>query len=549
MNSSLFTQDVIRQYLNDKIWDLSSLSTLCEKNSVLFPAKEAVVDSKSRLSWMDVKQKSDRLAVGLKKLGFTRDDRIIAQLYNCVEQYLLIVACQKAGIVLATVSYNFREASLLPIIEHIKAKAAIIPWKFHHHDFYSMYTQMKSQISSLEQIIVMGDEVPNGAISFDGLCNTPITDEEIKDLNKDRIQPYEVSLIGTTGGTTGIPKLTERIEISRMASAKDLIDRWELTETDTIGAFYNLTHGTPKHGLTAGPMVGAKLVLSENPAAKDFCEIVAKERITIACVVPTQMVRILDYPDLDKYDLSSLRFIANSTDLLPYELGVRAEEKLKCLYVNTYGASDTGDLCVSSVRDSREVRLRTVGRPYDLTVIKIVDDDGKEVQQGEIGEIMAQRGPLSSSGYYNNPELNKGVWETGWFDLNEAGWFDKEGNLTLVGRKRNVIKRGGQRIAPRDSEDLIMRHPDVKFVAVVGMPDAEMGQKLCAYIVPRTNKKIELAEVVAFLKSQKATPFLIPERVEQIAEMPVLLTGQKVDRKWLEEDITNKIKQEAAANK
>ena len=116
MNSSLFTQEVIRQYLNDKIWDLSSLSTLCEKNSVLFPAKEAVVDSKSRLTWMDVKQKSDRLAVALKKLGFTRDDMIIAQLYNCVEQYLLIVACQKAGIVLATVSYNFREASLQPII-------------------------------------------------------------------------------------------------------------------------------------------------------------------------------------------------------------------------------------------------------------------------------------------------------------------------------------------------------------------------------------------------------------------------------------------------
>ena len=220
MNSSLFTQEVIRQYLNDKIWDLSSLSTLCEKNSVLFPAKEAVVDSKTRLTWMDVKQKSDRLAVGLKKLGFTRDDMIIAQLYNCVEQYLLIVACQKAGIVLATVSYNFREASLQPIIQHIKAKAAIIPWNFHNHDFYSMYTQMKPQIPSLEQIIVMGDEVPHGAISFEELSSTPITDEKIKDLCKDRVQPYEVSLIGTTGGTTGIPKLTERIEISRMASAK-----------------------------------------------------------------------------------------------------------------------------------------------------------------------------------------------------------------------------------------------------------------------------------------------------------------------------------------
>jgi non-ribosomal peptide synthetase component E (peptide arylation enzyme) len=545
MNSSLFTPDVIRQYLNDHIWDLSSLSTLCERNSVLFPAKEAVVDSKSRLTWMDVKQQSDRLAIGLRKLGLTRDDMIIAQLYNCVEMYLLIVACQKAGIVLATVSYNFRESSMIPIIQHINAKAAIIPWNYHNHDFYGMYTQMRPQVPGLDQIIVIGDEVPKGAISFQELSSVPITDEEMKALGKCRIQPYEVSMIGTTGGTTGIPKLTERIEISRMASAKDLIDRWELKEADIFGAFYNLTHGTPKHGLTAGPMVGAKLVLAEHPSTKDFFEIVEKERITIACVVPTQMVRILDYPDLEQYDLSSLRLIANSTDMLPYELGVRAEEKLKCLYVNTYGASDTGDLCVSSVRDSREVRLRTVGRPYDLAVIKIVDEGGKEVPKGEVGEIMAQRGPLSASGYYKNQEMNESVWQTGWFDLNETGWFDQEGNLTLVGRKRNVIKRGGQRIAPRDVEDLIMRHPDVKFVAVVGMPDAVMGQKLCAYIVPMPNKQIGLEEIVAFLKSQQATPFLIPERVELIAEMPVLLTGQKVDRRRLEEDIANKLKQEA----
>ena len=115
---------------------------------------------------MDVKQKSDRLAVGLRKLGLTRDDMIIAQLYNCVEQYLLIVACQKAGIVLATVSYNFREASLEPIIQHSKAKVAIIPWNFHNHDFYRMYTQLKPQIPSLEQIIVMGDEVPGWSSFF-----------------------------------------------------------------------------------------------------------------------------------------------------------------------------------------------------------------------------------------------------------------------------------------------------------------------------------------------------------------------------------------------
>ena len=550
MNSSLYTPDVIRNYLDEKVWDLSSLKTICEKNSLLFPDKEAVVDSKSRLTWADVNRQSDQLASGLLKLGLTRDDRIMVQLYNCVEVYLLTVACQKAGIILAEVPPNFREASLEPILRHVEAKVAVIPWKFRGHDFHQMFTEMKAHVPSLQQMIVVGDEVPDGAISFKSLSSTPITNQDIENLRKNYIAPYEISRIATTSGSTGIPKLYEIIESPYMLVGKNLIRRFAITEHDTVGAFYNIMGGGLSIiAVTATPMVGAKLVLSEHFSPEEFCKIVAKERVTIACLVPTEMARIMDYPDLDKYDLSSLRLLANSTAILPYDLGVRAEDKFKCPYVHTYGATDSGPIGSSSIKDSREARLRTVGRPYDGCIVRIEDDQGNQLPPGEVGKIIVPRNPYSVSGYYNNPELNKRSWEKGWFDLGEAGRFDEDGNLTLVGRKRDTIKRGGQRIFPREIEELIIQHPAVSDVAVVGMPDADMGEKVCAYIVPKPNQKVALEEIIVFLKSKKVTPFLIPERVELIGELPLVLAGQKVDRKRLEEDIANKLKQEIAKNK
>lgn len=550
MNSSLYTQNVISNYLDEKVWDLSSLKTICEKNSRLFPDKEAVIDSRSRLTWADVNRQSDQLALGLLKLGLLRDDRIIAQLYNCVELYLLIVACQKAGIILTEVPPNFREASLKPILKHVEAKAAVIPWKFRAHDFYQMFTEMKAHVPTLQQIITIGDEVPKATISFKDLFSNPVTNHDMENLRKNYIAPYEISRIATTSGSTGIPKLYEIIETPYMLVGKNLIKRFAMTENDTVGAFYNIMGGGLSIiAVTATPMVGAKLVLSEHFSPEEFCRIVAKERVTIACLVPTEMARIMDYPDLDKYNLSSLRLLANSTAILPYDLGVRAEERFRCLYVHTYGATDSGPMCSSSIEDPREARLRTVGRPYEGCIIRVVDEKRNSLPPGEVGEIIIPRNPYSVSGYYNNPELNKSSWEKGWFDLGETGRFDESGNLTLVGRKRDTIKRGGQRIFPREIEELIIRHPAVSDVAVVGMPDAEMGEKACAYIVPKPNLKVVLEEIVAFLKSLKVTPFLIPERVELIGELPLVLAGQKVDRKRLEEDIANKLKQETAKSK
>ncbi len=169
------------------------------------------------------------------------------------------------------------------------------------------------------------------------------------------------------------------------------------------------------------------------------------------------------------------------------------------------------------------------------------------MRPGEVGNIFVQRNPCSASGYYKNPALNEDLWGSGLFDLCETGRFDEEGYLILASRKRNVIKRGGQRISPKDVEDLVMRHPDVREVAAIGMPDPEMGQRICVYIVPKPNCTISLQDLAGFLRAQKASPFLIPERVELISGMPLLLTGHKVDRRWLEQKIASTLEQEARA--
>lgn len=546
VKATLYTQEIIDEYMRKKLWELTLPCDLCDRDAKDYPNDEAVVDAKSRLTWAQLKQQSDRIALGLLELGLKKDDVILAQLHNCTQLYVLLVACQKAGVILATAQPTFRQAELQPILRHIKAKAVVIPWKFRDYDYFGMFMEIRPELPELQYIIVIGDAVPEGALSFSQMTKNNLEGKYPADyLQKTKFRPHEVANIVTTSGTTGIPKCVEWTICSRMATGRVWAKRIELTHSDVIGACYNIIGG----GLStlaqcSMPIVGAKLALLEHFTPQGFCELVQKERVTIAAIVPAEMSRLLDYPDLNKYDLSSLRLLHNSTALLPYQLGVTAEERLRCRYVQTYGAMDCGSITSTSIHDSPEVRLGTVGQPYDGGEVKVVDDEGNALPPGEIGEVLVKQGPYSAGGYYGNIELTRKCWQSGWYDVEEKGKVDKDGNLSLVGRKRDIIIRGGQNIYPKEIEDLLIQHPKVSDVAIVGMPDRVMGQKLCAYIVPKHGQQITFEEMVAFLKSKKLAPFKLLERLEVLAELPLVPAGQKVDRKHLEQDIAYKLQQE-----
>jgi len=547
MIGSRYTEELINDYVQRGFWHPTLLiSDLVDQSARDYPDKEAAVDSKTRLTWREISQRVDIIARGLLDLGFQRDDLVATQLPNSVEYFLLFFACEKAGIVMATTQHTFRQAEMEPILRQTKAKAIIITRKFRDFDYFSMVEELRPGLPDLKHVIVIGDDVPEGAVSFTEAVNRNLEEKYPPQyFQQIRFKPYEVTRIFNTSGTTGTPKCIERPVAPRILAGKILTERLGIVHDDVIMASWNLGAGVTLFVTQiCAPLTGARLVTLEHFTPDVACEVMEKERVSVLTLLPAQMARLLDYPDLDNHDLSSLRVIFTGTQFLTPELGARVEAKLKCPIVTVYGSGDTAAISATSINESQEVRLRTVGFPLEGNEVKIIDSEGNPVQQGEIGEVCVT-GPNLVSGYYGNPELTRQLWQDGWFCTGDAGKIDEEGHVVLFGRKRDVIVRGGQNIYPSEIEELLMQHPKVNDVAIVRMPDPVMGEKQCAYVIPKRGQTFDIEEMASFLRSKKLAPYKLPERLEILVEFPLVAAGNKVDKIRLEKDIARKLEKES----
>ena len=547
MIGTRYTEELIKDYVEKGFWHPTLLiSDLVEQSARDYPDKEAAVDSKTRLTWKEVSQQIDMIARGLLDLGFKRDDVVATQLPNSVEYFLLFFACEKAGVIMATTQHTFRQAEMEPILRQAKAKGIIITRKFRDFDYFSMIEELRPGLPELKHVIVVGDDIPEGTVSLTEIMHRDLEDRYPPHyFQQIRFKPYEVTRIFNTSGTTGTPKCIERPVAPRILAGKILTERLGIVHDDVIMASWNLGAGVTLFVTQiCAPLVGAKLVTLEHFTPELACEVIERERVSVLTLLPAQMATLLDYPDLDRYDLSSLRVIFTGTQFLTPELGARVEAKLKCLVVTVYGSGDTAAISATSVNDSQEVRLRTVGRPLEGNEVKIIDSDGNPVPQGEVGEVCVT-GPNLVSGYFGNPELTRELWQDSWFCTGDAGKIDEEGHVVLFGRKRDVIIRGGQNIYTSEIEELLMQHPKVNDVAIVRMPDPVMGEKQCAYVIPKRGQTFDSEEMISFLQSKKLATYKLPERLEILAEFPLVAAGNKVDKIRLEQDITGKLEQES----
>jgi non-ribosomal peptide synthetase component E (peptide arylation enzyme) len=230
--------------------------------------------------------------------------------------------------------------------------------------------------------------------------------------------------------------------------------------------------------------------MMEHFDSEEAFRLIERERISIASVVPAQLTMMLDHPNLGQYDLSSWKCAFSSGAPLSYPNALRLEERTRCRIINGYGAQELPGISTTSISDPREVRLLTVGKPYSGVEIKIVGDAGNELKQGEIGKIVV-RGPFASAGYYKSPD-----------------------------------------------------HPKIERVAVVGMPDRTMGQKCCAFVVPRRGEVLTFDEVISFLKNKRIAPYKLPERLKIIDVLPYT-NEQKIDRKVLRAKVAEELERGA----
>lgn len=540
----------VEKNLKEGYWDKTILPDYWDRNAERFPDREALVDSTGkRFTWKQAKQKIDRIAFALlKDLKLNRDDRLIIQLPNCVEQVLIRLACEKAGILSIPLMTTYRQTELIEITRHTEPVGIVIPKEYRRFNHYQSVIELKQELPMLKHILVIGKEVPQHCISIDELLEHPYEQEyDLRELEKTRLDPVEeVGFLVTTTGTTGLPKIIEhRIAAREIWTAKAHLRNWELGPEDCVLAIAPIAGaagGTPAY--VTAPVAGAKMALEYLYREEATLEFMERERATVIALVPTQLARLLQLP-LKKYDLSSLRFIKTAGGYLPPPLAKEAEEKFGCPILGTYGSQDTGSISGVPITATEEQRYTTLGRVHPGVEIKILDDEGKEVKPGEAGMLWF-RGPGNSIGYFRDLEktMREAFDQEGFATPGDLVARTEDGYLKLMGRKKDIIIRAGQNIYPKEIEDYLLAHPKITNAVVVPMPDPVMGERACACVSLKQGEQFSLNEMVEYLKNKKIAMFKIPERLEIMETFPLVGESGKIDKKALGVWISEKIKVE-----
>jgi non-ribosomal peptide synthetase component E (peptide arylation enzyme) len=404
-----------------------------------------------------------------------------------------------------------------------------------------MIRDLRGELAHPCHILVTGENVPVDGVALEQISRNAWEDRVSPATLEERCyKAAEVSLINSTTGSTGLPKFAEYPAAGRLLYGQSYIEVLELCEQDVVAALSPAAAGPNIPVYFAAPQAGAKTVFLRHFKAEDAFQLIQQQKVTLACMGPAQLAMMVRHPRPDRFDLSSMRFWLSVGAPLPSNLAQEAEEKLGGVVLNTYGAADWGGVVFTSPLDPPERRYFTVGKPRVGTEVRLADEKGRPVGSGQVGEIQG-RGPACSSGYYRDPEATRNAWTSdGWMPLGDLARWDKNGSLVIVGRKRDVIIRGGQNVEPVEIENYLLVHPKVKHVAVVGMPDPVMGERICAYVVPRTKESPTLEEIVMFLRLKKIASYKLPERLELVESLP-MVSDTKVNKRILARTIKEKL--------
>ncbi len=542
-----YTKEMIKEFMDAGYWTQELFYDFWDRNAREFGDREAMVDSNYRLTWSEAKKLVDAIAISWVEMGIPRDARIIIQSPNTVFGFLSRIACERAGCISLTVYPYLRERELEYMVERTEATAVVIPNEYRNFNYLEMYRELQKRFPHLKYFFLFDDEVPGSALEGTFSITSMAKDRATRPVDEKifaarRFSSTEdVALLTTTTGTTGIPKLVEWPTAPRVCTSKGRVDIWGLTKDDITVAI------APHAGGAAGtltyfaaPLVGAKTVMLEEFSPEGALELIEKEKATAIGVVPTHLVRILEC-DTSKYDLSSLRFIRSAGGYLAPQVAEEAEKALNAAITSDLGTQDVGSVSGCRVEDSKDLRRRTVGRMLPGNKVRLVDkDSGQPVPDGEPG-VLHFRGPHAPAGYFRDEELTATVFNSeGWTTTGDIVKFD-QGCLWILGRAKDMIIRGGQNIYPAEIEGLLNDHPAVAAVAVVPYPDKEMGERACAYVIPKSGQTFTFKDMVDFLKSKKLAMFKLPERLEIVDQFPAVGDSGKVNKETLKKEIAAKV--------
>ena len=543
-----YREEDAEEYSARRWWSGLTLGDLLDRAADIHPDREAFVDTENRLTYSQARERADRLAMGLMGLGIAPLERVLMQLPNWSEFVSAYFACQKIGAIPVMLVDRYRQHEIERLAEISGATVWVVPLRYGKVDFLPIIEDVLERRPQIAHVITVRGEVDRpGFSSLERLIaeNEP-TAERKAQLAERSPDARQIAHMGPTGGTTGEPKIVPRSHNSVACNVEYCSKAWGQHCEDV-----NLIVGSIGHDLSFGKgLIGSvmtlgKLVMLDSTDARLICETIERERVTSVIWVPTLAQRILQFEDLDRFDLRSLKKMHSAGGAAYPELVREVFGRLKMRFHNGYGATE-GMTCITCAEDDIETVCSTVGRPTcPRDIYKVVDPDGNTLPAETSGELLV-KGPSMFTGYYKNPEENAKVFDKhGFFKTGDLAKIDSRGYITLTGRLREMINRGGESISATVIERLICRHPGVAAAAVIPMPDPLMGERVCAYVEPKPDTELTFDGIISFLRGEQASVQELPERIEFIDAMPY--TGvNKLNKHVLRENIQKKLEAEAA---
>lgn len=488
-------------------------------------AMQAETGALRLFSYRELGQMADRIAVGLYKLGVRPNDVVACQLPNWWQFSLLYLACSRIGAVMNPLMHIFRERELSFMLGHGEAKVLIVPQSFRGFDFETMALGLQASLPSLEHVIIVGAQ---GERSFEALLSVPeweASAEATTILSAYRPEPDAVTQLIYTSGTTGEPKGVMHSANTLIANIVPYAKSLQLGAEDVILMASPMAHQTGfMYGLMMPVVLQASAVLLDIWDPVKALALIRQERCTFTMASTPFLSDLTRTVSETGKGVSTLRTFLCAGAPIPGALVEQAREVLNVKIVSAWGMTENGAATLTRLEDDDERASTTDGLPLPGVEVKVVDEQGGVVPQGESGQLYI-RSCSNFGGYLKRPHLNS-TDDDDWFDTGDLARMDAQGYIRITGRSKDVIIRGGENIPVVEIESLLYRHPAVSVAAVVAYSDERLGERACAVVVLKGGELLQLPELVAYFKAHQVAMQYIPERLEIVDKMPVTPSGK-----------------------
>ena len=532
-----YSDEEIRHYKRTGAWKDLTLADCARRHAERAPDRIAVVEGERSASFGALLAEARQLAGAFGVMGLRPGDVVSYQLPNWTETMVINIAACLTGLVVNPIVPIYRESEVRYILADCRSRVLFIPEHFRNFDYPAMAARLRPQLPALQDVVVVRGTA-DACRRYDELLAYGQGESTVER----RVDADAVKLVLYTSGTTGNPKGVLHSHNTIMAEIDAVIDFWGIHERDVVLMSSPVTHVTGYlYALELAFAAGIKVVFMERWNVTDAVDLIARHGVSFSVGATPFLKELIAEVETRKLRLPSLRRFMSGGAPVPPEVIHRANQALPdCMAFRVYGSTEAPTVTLGiRGRDEAQLGAVTDGRIVNHEVRLCDPQTGLPVGPGQEGEICT-RGPEMMLGY-TDPEQTRECFDAdGYFHTGDLGYYVDGDYLCVSGRKKDLIIRGGENLSPKEIEDVLHRHPDILEVAIVAMPHERLGEGVCACVIARDGRKLDVPTLAAWLELAGLARQKFPERVELMNELPRTASG-KVQKNLLRDTIAAKL--------